>query len=304
MGNRWIYQKLSRRKHSALFVPPENLQGIFMYKRVLLALDLEGVNRVTGEPYSGLSRNTEQWFVARAQAALEINAAAEALFDAGVEKVGLWDNHGGGNNVDGAALDEGITSICPVPNTPRMSFADNEYDCICYFGYHAMEGTLGGVLAHTMSSKVVQHYKLNGSYIGEIDMDAYIAAEKGMPSRFFAGGDITCAQARRAVKEIVTVTTKQELSRNEAVFRENEELFADIRREIVQAVKTTADPHRLQFPATFEKSFKRVEDAGNYLTRLRSVGICADYPDDEILGKDAHTVVSTVHNIDDFIACI
>ena len=31
-----------------------------MYKRVLLALDLEGVNMVVGEPYCGLSRDTEQ----------------------------------------------------------------------------------------------------------------------------------------------------------------------------------------------------------------------------------------------------
>ena len=32
-----------------------------MYKRVLLALDLEGVNYVVGEPYNGLERDTEQW---------------------------------------------------------------------------------------------------------------------------------------------------------------------------------------------------------------------------------------------------
>ena len=51
-----------------------------MYKRVLLALDLEGVNNVIGEPYSGLGKETEQWYVAREQAVIEVNAAAEALF--------------------------------------------------------------------------------------------------------------------------------------------------------------------------------------------------------------------------------
>ena len=163
-----------------------------MYRRVLLALDLEGVNNVVGEPYMGLTRDTEQWSIARKQAVLEINAAAEALFEVGVEKVGLWDNHGGGNNIDRALLDRRITFVSADPGSERMSFANGEYDCICYFGYHAMEGTLGGVLAHTMNSKMVQYYKLNGHYIGEIDMDAYIAAYYGMPSRFFAGGDITC----------------------------------------------------------------------------------------------------------------
>ena len=275
-----------------------------MYKRVLFALDLEGVNLVVGEPYCGLSRDTEQWKIARKQAVREVNAAAEALFESGVEAVGLWDNHGGGSNIDISALDSRITPLCPDLKKPRMYFADGEYDCICFFGYHAMEGTLGGVLAHTMSSKNVQYYKLNGRYVGEVDMDAYIAAEKGMASVFFAGGDIACRQAKRAVPHIVTVETKKEISRNEALFRENEELLLDIRKNIVQAVKTVSCPHRLQFPSTFEKSFKRVEDANKYLTRLRSIGMGADYPDDEILGKDAHTVVVTVYCIEDFIKCI
>ena len=160
------------------------------------------------------------------------------------------------------------------------------------------------MLAHTMSSKAVQFYKLNGKYIGEIDMDAYIAAEKAIPSRFFAGGDIACGQAVRAVPEIVTAVTKKELSRNEAVFRDNDELFADIKAKIVEAVTAEAAPHTLRFPALMEKSFKRVEDAEKYLTRLRAKGLAADHPDDEILGKDAHTVATAIHNIGELIKCI
>jgi len=275
-----------------------------MYRRVLFALDLEGVNHVVGEPYSGLSRDTEQWYIAREQAVREINAAADALYDAGVEKIGLWDNHGDGNNIDGSLLNPRITLIDADLSMPRMYFADGEYDCICFFGYHAMEGTLGGVLAHTMNSKSNQYYKLNGSYIGEVDMDAYIAAEKGIPSVFFAGGDITCRQAKRAVAHIVTVETKTELSRNEAVFRNNEELFADIKAGIVKAVTGEAAARTLTYPAVMEKSFKRTEDAEKYRTRLLSLGISADHPDDDILGKDAHSVVSTVYGIADFIKCI
>ena len=275
-----------------------------MYKRVLLALDLEGVNNVIGEPNKGLYPDTEQWEIARAQAVLEINAAAEALFDIGVEKVGLWDNHNGGNNVDRSLLDPRIIYIEIVVGAPRMRFADGEYDCICYFGYHTMEGTLGGVLAHTMDSGSIQYYKLNGKYIGEVDMDAYIAAELGMPSRFFAGGDITCAQAKRAVGDIVTVVTKQELSRNQAVFRNNDELMADIRKNIAEAVQIDSAPRKLEFPAVMEKSYKRVEAAASYFNRLKNFGIECAYPEDNILGHDAHTVVAKVNNIDEFIKSI
>ena len=276
-----------------------------MYKRILFALDMEGVNFTVGEPYSGLGQNSAAWEKARRQAALEVNAAADALFSAGAEKIALWDNHAGGHNVDPADLDERIMLLDPDLTQPRMYFADGQvYDCICFFGYHAMEGTLGGVLAHTMNSKCVQYYKLNGKYIGEVDMDAYIAASHKMPAVFYAGGNIACSQASRAVPGIVTVATKRELSRNAAEFRENEALFSDIRREVVRAVSESAVYTELIFPASFEKSFKRVEDAALYLEKMMSKGINAGYLKDEILGFDAHTVVSTVHSIKEFITAI
>ena len=274
-----------------------------MYKKILIALDLEGINNVKGVPYEALSKDTDEWKIARKQGALEVNAAADALFGAGADVVALWDNHGGGHNIDPADLDPRITLLDPDLSKPRMYFAD-DYDCVCYFGYHAMEGTLGGVLAHTMSSKTVQFYKLNGKYIGEIDMDAYIAAAHGKPSVFYCAGDIACAQAKRAVSGITIVVTKHEISRNEADFRDNPKLFDEIREKIVSAVKSSHDYNTLAFPAVFEKSFKRVEDADKYLNRLKSRGVDADYLSDEVMGKDAHTVQSTVHNISEFIACI
>lgn len=271
-----------------------------MYKRILIALDLEGVNLVAGKPYEALDKGCEEWEKARHQAALEVNAAADALFKAGVEKVALWDNHGGGGNIVPEEIDSRVEIINRIPGRPRMYFAD-EYDAVCFFGYHAMEGTLGGVLAHTMSSKAVQYYKLNGRHIGEIDMDAYIAASFGIPCRFFAGGDIACAQAKRAVPDIVTVETKKEISRNEAIFRDNGELLSEIRGKIVEAVNKDVSYKTLDFPCTVEKSFKRMEDAAAHITRLEGFGIKGEHPDDEILGKDAHTVVAVVRNIVEFI---
>ena len=273
-----------------------------MKKKVLIACDLEGVNNVVGEPYVGLGKDTEQWRIAKDQAALEINAAAKAFFALGAERVALWDNHGGGNNIDKAALDKRIDLIVCEPGKPRMYFV-TDYDFVCYIGYHAMEGTLGGVLAHTMNSKNNQYYKLNGKYIGEVDMDAYIAASYGVPSCLFIGGDIACAQASRAVPGIVTVITKKELSRNDAIFRNNEELFADI-KSAVETIKEDMPLYPLTYPSRFEKSFKRVEDAAKYYKKLQSIGIVSEYLDDEILGKDAHTVVSTVNDIFEFIKCI
>lgn len=272
-------------------------------RKILFACDLEGVNNVVGEPYMSLSQGSAHWEIARRQAALEMNAGAEALFDAGVDEIALWDNHSKGNNIDRADLDPRIKVIECDPSRPRMYFA-GEYDAVCYFGYHTMEGTLGGVLAHTMNSKGNQYYKISGRYVGEIDIDAYIAASFGTPSCFFAGGDLTCEQAKRAVPGIITVTTKRELARNEAIFRDNSELFCDIKKNIVKILDTDHELHTLAYPTVMEKSFKRTEDAAKYLECVRSLGISADYLVCEVLGKDAHTVVSRVYCISDVINCI
>ena len=140
--------------------------------------------------------------------------------------------------------------------------------------------------------------------VGEVDVDAYIAASYGIPSCLFVGGDIACAQASRAIPGIITVVTKRELSRNEAIFRNNEELFADIKEKASEAVQRDMPIYQLTYPAVMEKSFKRTEEAAKYLEKLRHIGIEADYLSEEILGKDAHTVQSMVYGIDDLIKCI
>ena len=272
-------------------------------KKILIACDLEGVNNVVGEAYNGLYKGGAEWEIARRQAALEINAAAEALFDMGAERVDLWDNHAGGGNIDVADLDSRVRLLEVDKTLDRMYFG-GEYDAVFFFGYHAMEGTLGGVLAHTMNSAMNQYYKLNGRYIGEVDMDAYIAASHGVPSCLFVGGDIACRQAKRAIPDIVTVETKKEISRNKAQFRDNAELFSDIKAKVKEALSKEYNLKTLTYPAIMEKSFKRTEDAAKHLERLASLGIKADYIDDDILGKDAHTVASKINSIEDFIRSI
>ena len=262
-----------------------------MYKRILFLCDLEGVNRVVGVPYEGLRRDTEQWEIARRQAPLELNAAADALFRAGAASVGLWDNHGKGRNIEQSDLDPRIER--EYPQGPRLRFAEGKYDCVFFFGYHCMEGTLGGILAHTMNSTTVQYYKINREYTGEVDIDATIAGALGIPCRFFAGGNIACGQAKRGVPGILTV-----------VFRDNEELLREIGEAAVEAACTEGQAKPAVFPCVFEKSFKRVEDAAVYFDRLRGLGLSPEYPADPILGRDAHTVRSVARDLDAFIACI
>ena len=274
------------------------------YKRVIICADLEGVNNVVGVPYEGLIKGSEGWEVGRHQAASEINAVAEALFDMGCEYVCLWDNHGGGGNIEASELDPRIDFIKNQKGVDRDYYFRNDLDGVVFIGYHSMEGTLGGVLAHTFNSKAVQYYKINGRYVGEIDVDTYIAAGMGVKTLFFAGDDKACAQAKASVHHIATVITKYGKGRNEADFRDNGELLAEIKETVARAVN---EPHELKiltYPATLEMSYKRIEDAAKYMARRLERGIKVYYLPDEVMGYDAHTYVCEINSFEDFVKAV
>jgi len=263
--------------------------------KYLINLDLEGVNHVTGIPYSGLSRDLEEYKIAVTEAVPEVNTVASALFDLGAE-VYFWDNHGGGNNVDTAKLDSGI-HVLPKSETDglRMDFADSYgFDGLFLMGYHSMEGTLGGVLAHTMNSKEYQYIRIGGHDVGEIAIDTYIASSKGIPTRFVSSDDKGCLEAVTFFRHIRTVTTKVGLSRNQAIFRPDDEVFADLYRTAQEAAKLSCGPTPLTFPCLYEIRYTRTERAAEALINLETVfGIKAAYR------GDAHTLTFMMQDISD-----
>ena len=59
----------------------------------MIAVDLEGVHGIVGEPYKGLLREIPDYQRAVENATKEVNAVVAALADGGVEEIWVWDNH-------------------------------------------------------------------------------------------------------------------------------------------------------------------------------------------------------------------
>ena len=76
----------------------------------LIAVDLEGIGGVVGLPNQTLNGSPD-YEVAKENAVKEINAATKALFDGGATKVCVWDNHGGGGNLDFSKIDPRVEKI-------------------------------------------------------------------------------------------------------------------------------------------------------------------------------------------------
>lgn len=258
----------------------------------LIAVDLEGIGGVAGEPNQTLTK-AKDYAVACENAVREVNAAVKALFDNGATRVAVWDNHGGGGNLDFSKVDPRIEQIDWRAFPHRLDFAEAyNFAGIIYLGYHSREGTFGGVLAHTYNSTAVQYVKINGAEVGELEIDTYIAATHGIAPLFVASDDICVAQFKKTSPDTVYVTTKYGKSRNEAEFRDEDVVVKEIYDGVVKAIKSDIKPVGINCPVNLEIRFTRAEGAAMIYERaLKESEVTVRY------GNDTHTLFYVVNKL-------
>jgi D-amino peptidase len=181
----------------------------------------------------------------------DMNACIEACFAAGATEVVIRDHHGSGTNVDPEAIDRRAKLI--QGKTPKNRFKDIEGSAaIILLGYHAKALTPGGTLAHSYSSASIQGMWLNGREVGEIGVDAAIAAEHNVPVVMVSGDDKCCAEAQAWIPGVVTCQTKVGTGPQSADLLPLEES----RRLIIQktqealAKRKEIRPIKIEYPAT------------------------------------------------------
>ena len=254
----------------------------------LIAIDLEGIHGVVGEPYGKLSKDSPYHAPAAEAAALELNAAIKALFDNGATKVAVWDNHGGGNNIDFSKVDPRAIKIEPKGCKFRFDFVrEHNFSHILFMGYHAMEGTPKGVLAHTFNSTAIQYVKLNGKGIGELGIDSYICQTHGITPIFVSSDHKGVEEMREIFPAIRSVTTKYGIRRNEAKLKERETVLKEIYDEVTLAVTDNRVTHSPAFPriAHLEVRYTRAEHADEVYDRNGADGTIPMYR-----GEDSHVL--------------
>ncbi|MBQ7770568.1 MAG: M55 family metallopeptidase [Clostridia bacterium] len=267
-------------------------------KTYLIAVDMEGVHGVSGLPYDesptyGMPRNSDEYARAVAAATQEINVVVDELFANGANRVVVWDNHGGGSNLDFSKIDPRAEQYTPDNSKPRMEFMDRfAFDGVLYIGYHSRAGSLRGVMSHTYNSIQIQYMKIDGEQVGEFDVDSAIAASYGVPSIFVASDDVCIGQVLRRSPETETVITKIGISRRKAQFRDEGEVLAEIREGVKRAVEKNLQPKKLAFPCAFEIRSTKQELAEINFEKL-SKKIPIEW------GEDAHTIRVRLNNIDE-----
>lgn len=213
-------------------------------KSVYMMTDLEGVAGVDDwDPRHRDDATTAKGVYDRAEMqrllTAEVNAAAEGLFAAGVEKVIINDAHGAGRTILSEELVSGVKLVQGVERPCWLPGLSPEFDALIQVGMHAMTGTPNGCLAHSMSRDMV--YRVNAAEVGEMEMAAFLCGHLGIPWVFTSGDLHACTESERWVGGIVTAPVKEGLGELCALHMAPADARALIKTRVQKAVAAARD---------------------------------------------------------------
>jgi len=178
-------------------------------RRLLISVDMEGVAGVA----SAVSLMPTGWEFAayRRWMTAELNAVAEAAFEAGYDEVIAVDGHGNGSNIDPDMLIDNIRTVrsWPRPLMQMQMIDDPSVDACAFVGYHSPAGTPDSILAHSFSGASLRSVRLNGEIASEGYVNAAIAGAIGKPVIFVSGDRQTLEDAQRYAPDAVLHATKE-----------------------------------------------------------------------------------------------
>ena len=225
--------------------------------KVFIFCDIEGISGIYSREQVIPSGN--RFSEGRDYMTADINACAEGCKKAGAEKVVVRDGHGGSYSVRWDKLSTAVDEvICGSCGDERFVGID-DFDAVILLGYHAMAGTRGGVLEHSMSSASIQNYWINGKKAGELAIDAGIAGEHGVPVIMVSGDDKVCAEANELIPWAKTAQVKKGLTTFGAALLPPEKAHNIIRDTAEAAVREIKNMKPLVYPSPIKFRVENME---------------------------------------------
>ncbi|MGC8862301.1 MAG: M55 family metallopeptidase [Armatimonadota bacterium] len=182
--------------------------------RIYILADLEGVGGVVNKTQTfagGAAYEKAREWLTR-----EINAAVQGALAGGAKEIVVLDGHGANNAVNFLYEDlhPGATYIQGVPWTEYLQDLDASYSGLFQIGSHAMAGTQGAVLEHTMYSETWVEMRVNGRPMGEIGLAAACAGHFDVPFVMVSGDDKACEEAKAIGPDVECAVVKYGISRH------------------------------------------------------------------------------------------
>ena len=264
--------------------------------KIYISVDIEGITGLVS--WSQCSRPDGKSFdyaFARRMMSHDLNAAIRGARAAGATEIVVKDSHGNSKNLLIEDLEPGIELISGHGSgiDGMMMGLDDSFDAAMLVGYHAMAGTLGGVMEHTITGGVHRLW-VNGILTGEMGLAAGVAGRYGVPIVTVSSDSAGCREAEGLIPGVITTSTKEGYGRYMARLLHPSETGPAIEKAAHDGIKNLAavKPHLFAEPTHIKVEFNRAEEA-DMCARLFSVSRIDGYTVEGHYTsyKDAHQVV-------------
>lgn len=175
---------------------------------IYIMADLEGISGIYTEEQ--IEPHRSRFEEGRRLMTREINLCAAACKENGVEKVYVRDVHGGSYTVIYDELSDDVDVVISGWTGTKRFPGIEDCDAVILLGYHAMAGSEGSLLEHTMIRHQYREFCLNGTPVGESGIDGAILGEYGKPVIMVSGSRDACAQAKELMPWITTAVVKED----------------------------------------------------------------------------------------------
>jgi D-amino peptidase len=220
--------------------------------RVLISVDMEGVAGVVAP--EDITPGHAEYERNRIYMTDEASAAVSGVLGYEPEaSVVVCDAHAGFRNILPHRLARQCTLLRGAPRThAMMTGIDREVDAVCFVGYHGQAGTPYSVLAHTVSGGIIGQVRCNGQELGELGLNAALAAHYGAVPVLATGDDTLAREAEAIVPGITTVVVKRAVGNRAADGLHPEESCARIQAATTRALAARSGVRPPKFDGAVE----------------------------------------------------
>jgi D-amino peptidase len=232
--------------------------------KVLISADGEGISGITSS--DELVKGKAEYERFRHLMTADVNAAVEGAAAAGATDIVVNDSHWGMNNILPEELDPRADLVRGFHKPLCMMHGvDDDIDTVLCVGYHAMVGHSDGVANETMIGREMIEIRMNGRPVGELDINATIAAHFGKSISLVTGDDAFVAEAKATLGDVESSVTKYAVDRWTARCVGLDRSRASIRDAAERAVRRAATgdfkPLKVKTPITYEVEFTSTSEA-------------------------------------------
>jgi D-amino peptidase len=235
--------------------------------KVYISADIEGVTGVVSWGQAGgPTASSFDWDFARRMMTHDVNAAIVGARAAGATEIVIKDSHNTSKNLLIDQLEEDVELISGMGAGVggMMCGIDSSFDACFLVGYHAMAGTAGGIMEHTITG-IMHGYWINGMPAGEIAMSAATAGVLGVPLVMVSSDAAGCKEAGELIPGLATAVTKTGIGRYMGRLKHpsvTEKLITEAAQDGLQAVREgKIKPWVPSEPVVAKLEFNRTEEA-------------------------------------------